>query len=210
MWIRDSDITASSSQGENFSPKFSRFSGSSCWKNSSSDHEPWIQVNLHKLHIITGIVIQGCGNTSTGWVSAVIVQSKTSDNPFTDHIDRTTSTKVLSGNVEGRCPKLIEFDPWIYAESLRIIPVSWHENVGLRFELLGCRDGCDFSHGVTDFTIADAALTSSSVLDDEHFPREARLQPLGIQSTIKLGWRPDIRVDVEPWIQVTVFAKDFD
>lgn len=49
--------------------------------------------------------------------------------------------QVFSGNVNSHCARVIAFDPWIYAESIRVIPISWNTEVGLRFELLGCQEG---------------------------------------------------------------------
>ncbi|KAJ8026622.1 hypothetical protein HOLleu_31512 [Holothuria leucospilota] len=205
--ILNDNITASSSIRGNFSAEFSRLSSNSCWKNSSTDSEPWLQVKLQGLHILSGVVLQGCGNGLPGWVSEFTIQSKTADNPFVSHRDKTTGAEVLRGNINGACRELVTFDPWIYAETLRVIPVSWHDSVGLRFELLGCRESCDFSTGLTDRHALDIAITASSVLDDGHLPGDARIQPFGIQSTTRLGWKPDISQDTEPWIQITYLNR---
>ncbi|KAJ8026620.1 hypothetical protein HOLleu_31509 [Holothuria leucospilota] len=220
--ILNEDITSSSSLRENFSAQFARLSSDTCWKNSSTDPDPWIQVNLQELHIVTGIVLLGCGDGLPGLVSEFIIQTSTANNTFVSHRDRTTGVEILQGSVNGGCRKLVSFDPWLYAESIRIKPVSWLDSVGLRFELLGCLDGdhseepedyfrdaqdCDFTAGVTDNLAFDASITASSVLDEDHLPRDARIQPLGIQSTVRMGWRPDLGTDTAPWIQITFMGR---
>ncbi|PIK58440.1 hypothetical protein BSL78_04661 [Apostichopus japonicus] len=200
--IQDRAISASSYSDESFHPRFVRYDSRSCWKNSSDDSEPWIQVDFEDLHIITGIVLQAC--EETGWVEEFTIQSKRAVNAYITHRDRTTGRRVFSGNVNSHCARVIAFDPWIYAESIRVIPISWNTEVGLRFELLGCQEDCDYALGLTDLSIFDAAITASSLLDDLHPPRSARIQPLGLQFESRLGWSPDLEADggVPSWIQV--------
>ncbi|KAJ8026624.1 Sortilin-related receptor [Holothuria leucospilota] len=119
-------------------------------------------------------------------------------------LSKNVTRYVLQGNFESRCARLVEFDPRIYAESIRVLPLSSHGNPGMKFELLGCKDGCDFSTGLTDLQAHDASITASSALRSAHNPREARIQPLAIQSEVRLGWSPDVpSKDAEPWIQIS-------
>ncbi|KAJ8026607.1 Venom prothrombin activator oscutarin-C non-catalytic subunit [Holothuria leucospilota] len=109
----------------------------------------------------------------------------------------------LEGNVEPRCGKLVTLNPVIYADSLRLVPLTWYRSPGLRFEILGCKDGCDISLGLIDNSIKDVAITASGTLDSNIPPNNVRMQPLGIQVSPTLGWRPASRNN--EWIQVSVF-----
>lgn len=60
---------------------------------------------------------------------------------FTFPLYNSLCIKVIEGNTEPRCGKLVTFDPWLYADAIRIKPLQWYRSIGLRFEILGCKDG---------------------------------------------------------------------
>ncbi|KAJ8026627.1 hypothetical protein HOLleu_31517 [Holothuria leucospilota] len=198
--IGDGQITASSWAFEPNSPQFARYDGTSCWKKNVRDLNPWIQVDFNERHIVTGLVLQGCGMEFHGWIQKFRVESRTSGNPFVIHKNHKTVSEELVGNVEPRCGKLVTLNPVIYADSLRLVPLTWYRSPGLRFEILGCKNGCDFSLGLTDNSIKDEAIVASSTLDSNIPPNNVRIQPLGIQVSPTLGWRPTTRNN--EWIQV--------
>lgn len=94
--LADDQIVASSWAEEQFHPRNSRLDGPSCWKNTNRDLYPWIQVNLVERHVVTGLVVQGCGRDFLGWIQQFKVESKTNGNPFVEHVDRATGSEVIN------------------------------------------------------------------------------------------------------------------
>ena len=74
--IDDSQITVSTFLTSNSGKQYSegRLDSKMCWAARSSDKSPWIQVNLLKPKIMSGIVTQGDGSSNhPDWVSSLSV-----------------------------------------------------------------------------------------------------------------------------------------
>ncbi|XP_066502466.1 lymphocyte antigen 75, partial [Hoplias malabaricus] len=130
--ITDSMLSASSNiNGKE--PTQARLNGDSCWMPSGSALNSWIQVNLTETKKITGVVIQGCPLTDH-WVTKFKVQTSvdgqswrdyTVDGKFPGSVDRGTPETQLLGNP-------------VSVKLIRILPLEWNNEAGLRFEILGC------------------------------------------------------------------------
>ncbi|KAF4077177.1 hypothetical protein AMELA_G00205040 [Ameiurus melas] len=132
--ITDSMLSASSSMAGK-EPAKARLNGNSCWMPSSTGTS-WIQVSLPRLKKITGVVIQGCPDNDH-WVTMFKVQTSLDGFSWTDYavdgkveeffgtVDRSSPVTQLLGN-----PVSVKY--------IRIIPSEWHNQAGLRFEILGC------------------------------------------------------------------------
>ncbi|GAA6074574.1 macrophage mannose receptor 1, partial [Tachysurus ichikawai] len=132
--ITDSMLSASSSMAGK-EARNARLKGSSCWMPSSTSNS-WIQVSLNEVKKITGVVIQGCP-TADHWVTKFKVQTSVDGVSWIDYkvdgniveffgtADRDSLVTQLLGN-----PVSVKY--------IRIFPTEWHNQVGLRFEILGC------------------------------------------------------------------------
>ncbi|CAG5865793.1 unnamed protein product [Menidia menidia] len=111
------------------------------WAASQSDLHQWLQVDLKKEKRITGIITTG----STLWdyqyyVSAYRVLHSTDGRRW--HVYReanSTQDKVFQGNTNYLDEVRNNFIPPIEARLVRINPLSWHQRMSLKLELLGCQ-----------------------------------------------------------------------
>ncbi|XP_026880092.2 macrophage mannose receptor 1 [Electrophorus electricus] len=165
--ITDSMLSASSAL-DGKDPSRARLNGDTCWMPSSPANS-WVQVSLSQPKKVTGVVIQGCP-TADYWVTKFKVQTSTDGVSWTDYTaegkveefpgpsDRSTAETQLLGT-----PMTVRF--------IRILPLEWHNQAGLRFELLGCTPDysilCSTSpnldHSVDKMTVHCAAGCASEI-----------------------------------------------
>ncbi|XP_007252805.3 macrophage mannose receptor 1 [Astyanax mexicanus] len=133
--ITDSMLSASSSMSGK-EPSKGRLNGDSCWMPSSPASNSWIQVTLPESKKITGVVIQGCP-TADHWVTKFKVQTSLDGVSWTDY---TAEGKVeeFPGSVDRGSAETQLFGNPVSVKYIRILPLEWHNEAGLRFEILGC------------------------------------------------------------------------
>ncbi|KAM6975835.1 uncharacterized protein LKV04_015092 [Tautogolabrus adspersus] len=131
--ISDSALSASSSMG-GFSPSQARLNGNSCWRPSGSASSSWIQVNLGQTRKITGIVIQGCPQYDY-WVTKFKIQHSMDGTTWTDH---TPDGPFFPGATDRNTPETQLLGTPMSAQYVRILPLEFSGQAGLRFDVLGC------------------------------------------------------------------------
>ncbi|KAM9450976.1 lymphocyte antigen 75-like [Clarias gariepinus] len=132
--VTDSMISASSSRAGK-EPKYARLNGQSCWMPSSTSNS-WIQVSLPLLKKITGVVIQGCP-TADDWVTKFTIQTS-KDGYSWDDYKLDGKVEVFFGAVDKSSPVTQLFSLPVSVKHIRIVLSEWHNQAGLRFEILGC------------------------------------------------------------------------
>lgn len=131
--ITDSQLTASSSDGH-FTPNKARLNGDSCWVPSGSATSSWIQVNLGETRKVTGIIIQGCPQNDY-WLTKFKLRHSMDGATWTDY---TADGESFPGTVDGLTPEIHLLGTPVSARYVRIIPVAFNGQAGLRFDVLGC------------------------------------------------------------------------
>nr|XP_020506487.1 macrophage mannose receptor 1-like [Labrus bergylta] len=131
--ISDSQLSASSSIG-GFTPSQARLNGNSCWRPSGSATSSWIQVNLGQTRKITGIVIQGCPQYDY-WVTKFKIQHSMDGTTWTDH---TPDGPFFPGATDRNTPETQLLGSPMSAQYVRILPLEFSGQAGLRFDVLGC------------------------------------------------------------------------
>ncbi|CAJ1070748.1 macrophage mannose receptor 1 [Xyrichtys novacula] len=131
--ISDSQLSASSSMG-GFSPNLARLNGNSCWRPSGSVTSSWIQVNLGQPRKITGIVIQGCPQYDF-WVTKFKIQHSMDASSWTDY---TADGASFPGATDRNTPETQLLGSPVSAQYVRILPLEFSGQAGLRFDVLGC------------------------------------------------------------------------
>uniref|UniRef100_A0A8C7XLF3 F5/8 type C domain-containing protein n=1 Tax=Oryzias sinensis TaxID=183150 RepID=A0A8C7XLF3_9TELE len=132
--IPDAQLSASSSIGA-YTPSKARLNGDFCWKPSGSgmhasksiSTSSWIQVNLGLTRKVTGIVIQGCGD-GENWITKFKIQHSLDGISWKDYT-ADGDTQLLGTPVS--------------TQFLRILPLEFKNQAGLRFEVLGCTPDCE-------------------------------------------------------------------
>uniref|UniRef100_A0A8C8SY85 Neuropilin n=1 Tax=Pelusios castaneus TaxID=367368 RepID=A0A8C8SY85_9SAUR len=148
--ISDSQISASSTRGYDWSPSMARLvSSRSGWFPRIPQAQPgeeWLQVNLGVPKNVKGVVIQGArGGDSITMVEArsfvkkfkVSYSMNGKDWEYIQDV-KTMQPKLFEGNIHYDIPEVRRFDP-VPAQYIRVHPERWSPaGIGMRLEVLGC------------------------------------------------------------------------
>ena len=87
---------------------------------------------------ISGIKMQGL-HGSDSWVEAFQVSYGNDGHQWSIIKEKTSQTdRIFMGNYDSNSIVAQYFDKIINARYLRITPLKWHKNIGLRIEIIGC------------------------------------------------------------------------
>ncbi|NWT61554.1 NRP2 protein, partial [Erythrocercus mccallii] len=148
--IPDSQISASSIRGYDWSPSMARLvSSRSGWFPRVPQAQPgeeWLQVDLGVPKNIKGVIIQGArgGDSVTTTESRSFVKkfkvAYSMNGKDWDFIQdpKTMQAKLFEGNIHYDIPEVRRFDP-VPAQYIRVHPERWSPaGIGMRLEVLGC------------------------------------------------------------------------
>nr|XP_033804588.1 coagulation factor V [Geotrypetes seraphini] len=167
--IADSQITASDYL-DPWKPQLARLNNAGAYNAWSTEKNqtqfPWIQVDLKKPVVISGIQTQGARQVFTQrYVTEFIVTYSTDKRKWTSFKGDSSSTqKIFDGNSDSSGIKENKFDPPIIARYIRVYPMEHMKRPTLRMELLGCEiEGCFVPLGMESGHIKDDQITASSI-----------------------------------------------
>ncbi|XP_034359872.1 lactadherin isoform X1 [Arvicanthis niloticus] len=145
--IPDSQITASSSyktlnlRAFGWYPHLGRLDNHgkiNAWTAQSNNAREWLQVDLGTQKQVTGIITQGARDFGhIQYVASYKVAHSDDGVQWTIYKEQGTS-KVFQGNLDNNSHKKNIFERPFMARYVRVLPVSWHNRITLRLELLGC------------------------------------------------------------------------
>ncbi|NWS40434.1 NRP2 protein, partial [Probosciger aterrimus] len=148
--IPDSQISASSTRGYDWSPSMARLvSSRSGWFPRVPQAQPgeeWLQVDLGVPKNVRGVIIQGArgGDSMTTTESRSFVKkfkvAYSMNGKDWDFIQdpKTMQAKLFEGNIHYDIPEVRRFDP-VPAQYIRVHPERWSPaGIGMRLEVLGC------------------------------------------------------------------------
>uniref|UniRef100_A0A663LXE1 Neuropilin-2 n=1 Tax=Athene cunicularia TaxID=194338 RepID=A0A663LXE1_ATHCN len=148
--IPDSQISASSIRGYDWSPSMARLvSSRSGWFPRIPQAQPgeeWLQVDLGVPKNVRGVIIQGArgGDSVTATESRSFVKkfkvAYSMNGKDWDFIQdpKTMQAKLFEGNIHYDIPEVRRFDP-VPAQYVRVHPERWSPaGIGMRLEVLGC------------------------------------------------------------------------
>ncbi|XP_042313402.1 coagulation factor V [Sceloporus undulatus] len=166
--IQDSQISASGHTGY-WEPKLARLNNAgkyNAWSIEKKKNEhPWIQVNLQKQVIITGIQTQGAMQLLKHMYTTeyFITYSKDGRKWTAFKGDHRGTQKLFEGNSDAHGIKENRLDPPIVASYVRIYPNKFYNRPTLRMELFGCEtEDCSMALGMENGAIENAQITASS------------------------------------------------
>ncbi|XP_071371278.1 coagulation factor VIII [Centroberyx affinis] len=201
--IEDSQITASNHIGS-WEARLARLDQSgyiNAWM--ARDKMSWIQVDLQKPTLLHGVQTQGVrASLRDNFITHFNISYSLDQETWTTYRgNRTRSTYIFNGNMDGSKVKDNRFSPPIVARYIRIHPVNSVRNPALRLELLGCDlNSCSLPLGLQRRQIPDRSFSSSSFhssLLRTWRPELARLHQEGSAN----AWRPKNNNPHE-WLQV--------
>ncbi|XP_048224896.1 lactadherin-like [Perognathus longimembris pacificus] len=147
--IPDRQITASSSyktlglRAFGWYPFYGRLDRQgkfNAWAAQGNDADEWLQVDLGSQRQVTGIITQGARDFGyIQYVAAYKVAYSDNGKTWTEYREAgATESKIFLGNSDNYSHKKNMFEKPFMARYVRVLPVSWHNRITLRLELLGC------------------------------------------------------------------------
>ncbi|XP_033117579.1 uncharacterized protein LOC117117396 [Anneissia japonica] len=202
--IPSEQLTASSELNSFFGPDNWRLNTAStpgqfgAWSAAVYDQNQWIQADLGSLLMVTGATTQG-RDGSGQWVTSYKVHYSFDGENFKTILNASGQAAVFTGNSDGNTAVTNMFHIPVYAQYIRINPISWMHRICMRFEVIGCSDPCIDPLGVEDGRISSTQLTASSEYSPAHAPDRGRLNSKA-EEGLKGGWAAAIN-DQNQWIQ---------
>ncbi|KAB0377036.1 hypothetical protein FD755_011480 [Muntiacus reevesi] len=127
--------------------------------------QPWIQVDMQKEVLLTGIQTQGAKHYLKSYYTTEFCVAYSSDKKNW-RIFKGNSTKnvmYFGGNSDASTIKENHIDPPVVARYIRISPTGSYNKPALRLELQGCEvNGCSTPLGMESGKIEDKQITASS------------------------------------------------
>ncbi|KAM6202410.1 lactadherin [Rhynchocyon petersi] len=147
--ISDKQITASSIHNTwgvsawGWLPSFARLDRQgvfNAWTAKTNNTSEWLQIDLGSERQLTGIITQGAREFGhVQYVASFKVAYSDDGDTWTEYRDDgALESKVFCGNSDNNSHKKNLFESPFTARYVRVLPVSWHNRITLRLELLGC------------------------------------------------------------------------
>ncbi|XP_022105671.1 lactadherin-like [Acanthaster planci] len=113
------------------------------WRPDSDTAGQWIQVDLGREAVVTGVIVQGRsahdGSEQQQWVTEYAVEYASEGYPTRQTVqDGEGNVATFPGSTDSDSSMTSRFYGAILANVICIKPTSWYSGVALRFELLGC------------------------------------------------------------------------
>ncbi|KAF6074438.1 coagulation factor V [Phyllostomus discolor] len=168
--VADRQIKASEFVGS-WEPKLARLNNGgsyNAWmteKMSEFDTQPWIQVDMEREVLFTGIQSQGAKHYLKSYYTTEFRVAYSSDQTNWQIFKGNSTRNVMyfDGNSDASSIKENRFDPPIVARYIRVYPTRFFNRPALRLELQGCEiNGCSTPLGVESRKIEDKQITASS------------------------------------------------
>ncbi|ELW64925.1 Coagulation factor V [Tupaia chinensis] len=147
---------------------------------------PWLQVDMQKEVVITGIQTQGAKHYLKSYYTTEFTVAYSSDYTSWQIFKGNSMRNMMyfDGNSDASSIRENKFDPPIVARYIRISPTRFYNRPTLRLELQGCEvNGCSMPLGIESGKIEDKQITASSFKKswwgDYWEPSRARLNAQG-------------------------------
>uniref|UniRef100_G1LY86 Coagulation factor V n=1 Tax=Ailuropoda melanoleuca TaxID=9646 RepID=G1LY86_AILME len=169
--IADSQIKASEHLGY-WEPKLARLNNGGSYNawitekpSAELDSKPWIQVDMQREVIFTGIQTQGAKQYLKSYYTMEFSVAYSSDRTNWQIFKGNSTKNVMyfDGNSDASTIKENRFDPPIVARYIRVSPTRSYNRPALRLELQGCEvNGCSTPLGMESGKIENNQITASS------------------------------------------------
>ncbi|XP_026667953.1 hemocytin isoform X2 [Ceratina calcarata] len=147
-------FNASSSKGPAFQPENIVFNKENkFWEPEVASADQWIDVKFEKPEPIYGIVVQGAKDKL---VTSYKVLFSEDGHSFSYILDEGRTPRVFKGPMKGFVPLEEKFYVPIEARVVRIIPLTWQNDIAMKVELLGCH--------MAVFTTTEKVLTTTEIV----------------------------------------------
>ncbi|XP_048586568.1 uncharacterized protein LOC5507114 isoform X2 [Nematostella vectensis] len=196
--IRDSQLNASSSLSPSirYGPQQARLHNTNAWCAAANTADQYLEVDLGKVRMLSSILTQGDPNKNQ-YVKSLKLLYSVRAGYWWDYKEND-AIKIFQANKDRDSVAKLLLQTETAVRYLRLMPVTWHGHVCLRLEIKGCEADRYTPLGMTNGTIPNSALTSSTMADSQG-PNNARLYWLHLDD--KTCWVPAVQ-DTSQWIKI--------
>lgn len=145
--LPDSAFSASSVLSSSYKPYYGRLNNrpseksAGAWAPEKDDDHQYLQVNFDRSTPLFGVILQGSPIVDH-YVTMFKIMYSNDGSSFSFVRDLTGDRpQLFYGPIDSRTPIESEFMVPIEAKIVRIYPITWHEGIAIRWELLGCQSG---------------------------------------------------------------------
>ncbi|XP_033639823.1 uncharacterized protein LOC117300206 [Asterias rubens] len=143
MQIPDALISASSFEDTDHAAHKARLHlPAVSWTAESTDTTPWLKVDLLRLTDVTGVAIQGSGQSNQGWVTKFTISFLDESDGETEvvYTESSGEEQTFDGNIDVSGEEKYHLYPIIQTRSLTFHFLEWNEKCSARVEIYGCSD----------------------------------------------------------------------
>ncbi|ELT92112.1 hypothetical protein CAPTEDRAFT_120618 [Capitella teleta] len=98
----------------------------------------YLQVDLGYIMTVKGIAIQG-QDQSSNYVTRFKLHYSEDLETWVRHMDPESNTQSeFEGNLDNSHVRKVYFKEDFFARDIRLHPSSWQQNIGVRWEIIGC------------------------------------------------------------------------
>ncbi|XP_043682227.1 hemocytin isoform X2 [Vespula pensylvanica] len=138
-------LYASSSNGVEFQPENALFDGQiskesvQSWQPQFVDKNQWLAIEFQHALPIYGIILKG-SPIDDKFVTSYQILFSDDGHAFSYVMDNTNQPRIFRGPVDGIKTVEQKFYEPIEAKIIRINPLTWHNGIAIKAEILGCEE----------------------------------------------------------------------
>ena len=162
-----SSFSSSGYEDKNWKPEFSGLKGPTSWHSVTSGtlktSNAWLQIDLEREHVVTGIAVQTPNDNKYMGISQFSVSYCNGDCENYKLYHSNDGESTFDGPMDTSDYKTILFDTPLIARKVRLIARASITQAAGRWELLGCRDIDQVVEFTPDKALGKMATASGSV-----------------------------------------------
>ncbi|XP_076276507.1 hemolectin isoform X2 [Lasioglossum baleicum] len=172
-------FNASSVKGPMFLPEYSLLNDQRYWKPEYESPHQWLDIEFQRPEPVYGVILQGTDQEEAFVTSYRVLFSENGD-AFSYVLDDRREPKLFRGPVDRYKPVEQKFNEPIEAKVVRINPVTWHNGITVKVELLGCQEELTDGDGTPG---AQSVPVTTTAFTDEIVKPECD-EPMGLDNDL--------------------------
>ncbi|CAK9818181.1 SSPO [Anthophora quadrimaculata] len=156
-------FNASSSRGPMYQPENSILNiNPGFWEPEYTTTDQWLDIKFQRPESVYGIVLQG-SEVEDKFITSYKVLFSEDGQSFSYVLDDRRQPSVFRGPIDQYKPVEQKFHEPIEAKVVRLNPLSWHNGIATKVELLGCQEMITTTISVTEIPTVTSVITEKIV-----------------------------------------------
>ncbi|KAG7205161.1 hypothetical protein KM043_018256 [Ampulex compressa] len=147
------------------------------WEPKYMDTDQWLDVKFQKPEPIYSIIVQG-SNVEDTYVTSYRILFSEDGHTFSYVLNDKEQPRVFQGPVDGIKSIEQKFSKPIEARVIRINPLTWHNGITIKMELLGCQEYLTTALETRNYTFA-----TTSIIFEKNVQPECE-DPMGLDNNV--------------------------